>query len=54
MKYLIFALNHDVTAFYESCNTFSTYCTLCIVATIIVMHYAYDAKNNSSRNAEMK
>ena len=43
-----------VTVFYVLCIIFSAYCTLCIVATIMVMHYEYDAQNTSSRNTEMK
>ena len=54
MKCLKDVLNHNVTVFDVLCIIFIAYCTLCILATIIVMHYAYDALNTSSRNAEMK
>ena len=54
MKCLKDALNHNVTVLYVLWITFSAYCTLCIVQTIMFMHYAYDAKNTSSRNHDMK
>ena len=51
MKCLKDTLNHNVTVFYVLCITFSEYYTLCIVATIICIHYAYDAKIISGRKA---
>ena len=54
MKCLKDALNHNVTMLYVLRITLSAYCTLCKVLKIMFMHYAYDAKNTSSRNHDMK
>ena len=54
IKCLKDASNHNVTVFYVLSNIFSAYFTLCIVGTIMFMHYEYDAQNISNRNTEMK